>query len=109
MLTKQEVVETDTHTIVWRVDDISDPNNPVPVDVTGATVSFKVKKQKTNDPTITLTGSVKDGPAGTIQHKLTGTLSDGTYDVQAVLVLAGDQTTAPTKAKMGILIVHPAL
>jgi hypothetical protein len=108
MLTKQTVVETDTHTLVWRVDDLSDSENIVPVDVTGATVTFKVKKRKSSEPTITLAGSVKDGPEGLIQHTLTGTLTRGEYDVQAVLTKAGQQSTAPT-LKMGTLVVNPAL
>lgn len=109
MLTKQIVKETDTHTIVWRVDDVSDPDNVVPADVTGATVSFRVRLKGETGDGIVLAGSVKDGPAGTIQHSLTGTLEPGEYDVIAILTLAGDQTTAPTGAKLGTLLVTPTI
>lgn len=108
MLTKQVVRATDTHTIVWRVDDLSDPEAIVPVDVTGATVEIRVQLRKAPRTSYTLAGSVKDGPEGLIQHVLTGTLPVGEYDVLAVLTMSGEQASAPT-LKMGTLIVNPTI
>lgn len=109
MLTKQTVVEKDTHTVVWSVWDVSDPDNPVPVDLTGSTASFRFKKG--NEPTITAAGFVKDDDPqvdNLVAHQLTGTLTTGTYSVQVVLVKEGVQTTAPT-LKVGTLVVTAAL
>jgi len=64
-------------------------------DLTGATVRLLARRVGDTTTTV-LPSTVTDAAGGVITHTLTGTLTAGTYDIEAEVTKAGEVVTFPT-------------
>jgi hypothetical protein len=79
----------------------------VAINLTGATVKVLAKNTATSEVS-TLSSTISDAPNGKVQHVFTGSLAEGTYNVEVEVTDDGVIATAPGDG-YGTLIVKPDL
>lgn len=79
------------------------------LNLTGATVAFKMKLREAANPKVNAAGTVVDAATGVVKYVWQGTDTDtvGVYDAEWILTFSGNKQTVPSNGYFRVSVEAP--